>query len=103
MISLIGALSSSSLALIFPPIMEMLVRWPNKDYGKFYWRLIKDILIVLFGIVGFFAGTIVAIIEIVKAFETKPKQSKELEIACNMTEWREYSNGSLPLFIGNKI
>ena len=64
MISLIGALASSALALIFPPIIQILALWPD---GKLrWWHIVKDILIVLFGILGFVAGTITSIMEIVK-------------------------------------
>ena len=67
MISLIGALSSSAIALIFPPILEMLVQWPD-GLGKFKWKIVKNILIIIFGFTGFVAGTITTLISIGKAF-----------------------------------
>jgi len=65
-ISLVGAFSSSFLALIFPPVLELITYWPNP--GK--WTLLKDISIILFGIVGFFAGTYASIESLVSAFSS---------------------------------
>lgn len=70
LISLIGAVSSSALALIFPPIIEMVVFWPD-GLGKYKWKLVKDILIILFGFVGFLVGTTVSIMAIVDAFSSR--------------------------------
>lgn len=64
-ISLVGSFSSSGLALIFPPLIEILVFWPNK-FGKYKWILWKDILICLFGFVGFFFGTYVSVLQVLK-------------------------------------
>lgn len=55
-ISLVGAVSSSTLALIFPPLLEIITFWPN-GLGRGYWVLWKDIGIMIFGILGFFFGT----------------------------------------------
>lgn len=63
-ISLVGAFSSSALALIFPPIIEIITFWPNK-LGHYNWVLWKDILIVLLGFAGFFFGTYASIANII--------------------------------------
>ncbi|XP_055705064.1 proton-coupled amino acid transporter-like protein CG1139 isoform X1 [Phlebotomus papatasi] len=55
-ISLVGAMSSSMLALIFPPLIEIVTFWPS-DLGRYYWILWKDLTIMIFGICGFFFGT----------------------------------------------
>ncbi|XP_044743205.1 proton-coupled amino acid transporter-like protein pathetic isoform X2 [Chrysoperla carnea] len=62
-ISLVGALSSSTLALIFPPLIEIITFWP--DMGKYKWILWKDILIMLFGIAGFIFGTYASVANII--------------------------------------
>ncbi|XP_031342102.1 proton-coupled amino acid transporter-like protein pathetic isoform X2 [Photinus pyralis] len=63
-ISLVGAVSSSALALIFPPLIEIVTFYPNK-LGKNNWILWKDIFIMLFGFVGFLFGSYVSILNIV--------------------------------------
>ncbi|XP_061703773.1 proton-coupled amino acid transporter-like protein pathetic [Cydia pomonella] len=55
-ISLVGAVSSSALALIFPPIIEIMTFWPD-NLGKHNWMLYKDLLLILFGLTGFVFGT----------------------------------------------
>ncbi|XP_070501979.1 proton-coupled amino acid transporter 1 isoform X1 [Chironomus tepperi] len=62
-ISLVGAVSSSALALIFPPIIEIITFWPNK-LGKYNWILWKDIVIIIFGIMGFIFGTFTSVLQI---------------------------------------
>ncbi|KAK8730977.1 hypothetical protein OTU49_007730, partial [Cherax quadricarinatus] len=66
-ISLIGAVSSSTLALIFPPIIELITFWPNT--GKYHWILVKAGVICIFGIVGFVTGTISSVQAIVHFFK----------------------------------
>ncbi|XP_041988279.1 proton-coupled amino acid transporter 2 [Aricia agestis] len=55
-ISLVGAFSSSALALIFPPIIELVTFWPDRG-----WRLYKNVAIVIFGLTGFGFGTYASI------------------------------------------
>ncbi|XP_060530541.1 proton-coupled amino acid transporter-like protein CG1139 isoform X2 [Cylas formicarius] len=62
-ISLVGAFSSSALALIFPPLIEIVTFWPEK-LGKNNWRLWKDLAIVCFGFIGFLIGSYVSILNI---------------------------------------
>ncbi|KAK6172526.1 hypothetical protein SNE40_016162 [Patella caerulea] len=65
-ISLMGALSASSLAIIMPATIEMItLTAPDETLPK--WVLVKDVLLVLLGILGMLTGTytsIKAIIEI---------------------------------------
>ncbi|XP_048515661.1 proton-coupled amino acid transporter 1 isoform X2 [Athalia rosae] len=65
-ISLVGALSSTALALLFPPIIEMVVCWQNSSFSIF--TFIKDIVIIIIGILGFITGTYESINSIVHAF-----------------------------------
>jgi proton-coupled amino acid transporter len=59
-ISLVGAVSSSTLALIFPPVINILTNW-SYGYGKYHWSLWKDLALMTFGSVGFLAGTYVSV------------------------------------------
>ncbi|KAH8241069.1 proton-coupled amino acid transporter-like protein CG1139 isoform X2 [Drosophila bipectinata] len=64
-ISLVGAVSSSALALIAPPIIEIFTFY-NVGYGRYKWMLWKDIAIMVFGLCGFVFGTWVSLLDIFK-------------------------------------
>ncbi|XP_043501944.1 proton-coupled amino acid transporter 1-like isoform X1 [Polistes fuscatus] len=66
-ISLVGAVSSTALALLFPPIIELVVCWQNVNLSPF--TVIKDVTIVLIGLLGFATGTYESITSIIKAFD----------------------------------
>jgi len=75
MIALVGALSSSALALVFPPLLELVTYWNEPlGYGRCQWRVGKDILIMLFGILGFVIGTLTTLINVVQAFTEPPER-----------------------------
>nr|XP_022326805.1 proton-coupled amino acid transporter 2-like [Crassostrea virginica] len=69
LISLVGALASSSLALVFPPLIEILTyKAPNERLSAV--SVVKDVLIMIFGAFGCVVGTWVSIDEISKKFRT---------------------------------
>ena len=61
-ISLIGAFASSALAIIFPPILEILVFYRTNEarWQKVLW-VCKSLFIIVVGVLGFMTGTFVAI------------------------------------------
>lgn len=59
-------MSSTALALIFPPIIEMVVCGQNASLGLF--TMSKDIVIVLIGLLGFVTGTYESLTSIIAAF-----------------------------------
>ena len=69
-ISLIGAFASSLLAIIFPPILEIMVFYkePEPCWQKMSW-IIKSLFILLVGLLGFATGTYTSIKAIVAYFE----------------------------------
>lgn len=64
-ISLVGAVSRSTLALIAPPVIGTVTFWPN-GYGKWNWILWKDFGIFLFGVFVFAFGTYASLMEIMQ-------------------------------------
>uniref|UniRef100_A0AAR5PGX3 Amino acid transporter transmembrane domain-containing protein n=1 Tax=Dendroctonus ponderosae TaxID=77166 RepID=A0AAR5PGX3_DENPD len=62
-ISLVGAFSSSALAMIFPPLVEIVTFWPDK-MARNDWMLWKNIVIVTIGFLGFLTGSYVSICNI---------------------------------------
>lgn len=68
-ISLFGALCLSVLGIAFPAIIEICVLWPDNDFGPFKFMLIKNILLITFGLLGLVVGTYVSIVDIVKSFQ----------------------------------
>lgn len=67
-ISLVGAVSSTALALMFPPLIE-LVSTSQKPGGIPKSMLIKDCGIILLGLFVFVTGTYESLASIVRAFQ----------------------------------
>ncbi|KAH0948889.1 hypothetical protein HN011_005914 [Eciton burchellii] len=68
-ISLFGALCLSALGIAFPAIIEICVQWPENDFGPLKFMLIKNILLIVFGLLGLVVGTYVSIVDIVNSFQ----------------------------------
>lgn len=64
-ISLVGAVSSTALALMFPPVLELAIRWSISDMAPL--MVIKNIVIILIGVLGCVTGTYESIVAIVNA------------------------------------
>lgn len=74
-ISLVGAVGSAFLAMIMPPIMDIVYRMGRHDlsHGACNWRMWKNIAILLIGLVGGITGTTITIRDIVQAFHHDDK------------------------------
>ncbi|XP_050101092.1 proton-coupled amino acid transporter-like protein CG1139 [Anopheles aquasalis] len=67
-ISLIGAFCSSALALMFPPIIELIVSYSNPGERPSGWLLAKNVCILLLAVLGFATGTYESVSKIIEAF-----------------------------------
>lgn len=63
-ISLVGSFCLSALGIAFPAIIELCAYWPDK-LGPMKYILIKDTLLIVFGIIGLLAGSYSSIYAIV--------------------------------------
>lgn len=70
-ISLVGSVSSSALALIIPPILEILTYYPE---GLSRWIIFKDLVISVVGFLGFVFGTYVTLWELLVP-DSQPHQN----------------------------
>lgn len=61
-ISLVGAIASSTLALILPALLDLVAFW--KSTNKTFSRLLKNLFIIIFGIYIFVSGTLVSLTDI---------------------------------------
>lgn len=76
LISLIGAFASTSLALVFPVLIELVVSAQsggsgsdNKECGIGPWLWIKSVVILLIAALGCFLGTYENIVHIVRLYD----------------------------------
>ncbi|KAL5963466.1 Proton-coupled amino acid transporter 1 [Taenia solium] len=67
MVSLLGAVSSSALALLVPPALELLHCWPERQQiPRFYLTVVtKNALILAVGVFSAVCGTVATSIEII--------------------------------------
>ncbi|XP_071439194.1 proton-coupled amino acid transporter-like protein pathetic, partial [Hetaerina americana] len=66
LMGLIGAVCISTAGLLFPAILETVYRYEN--LGKFKWIMWKNIIIFLFGTLGFVTGVWTSIVGIIASF-----------------------------------
>uniref|UniRef100_A0A915PBA4 Amino acid transporter transmembrane domain-containing protein n=1 Tax=Setaria digitata TaxID=48799 RepID=A0A915PBA4_9BILA len=65
-ISFIGAFSGSSMALLFPPFIDLLVSYSRGKLVLKVWLI--DLALIFFALIGLLTGTYTALVEIFKKF-----------------------------------
>ena len=76
LISLIGSMASSALALIFPGIFDIITFWGERHTRRYYWvSFVKNILIAAFGFCCFIFGTVFSLIELIDKISHRSKET----------------------------
>lgn len=70
-VGLIGAFCFSILGLLVPVLLETVVFW-DAGFGKFHWKVWKNIVVVIFGIIALIFGSMSSINEIIDMYTKKP-------------------------------
>ncbi|XP_065090451.1 proton-coupled amino acid transporter-like protein CG1139 [Ochlerotatus camptorhynchus] len=65
-ISLIGALCSTALALVFPPIIELIVAYSEPEGKPSAFMIVKNVFILILALLGFFTGSYESLSKIVQ-------------------------------------
>ena len=80
---MIGAVASSTLALIAPSIMHTMVFWKDFSGVSGRLRIARNGFLFFLGIIGMIAGTIVSVTDIINFFVTPPEEGNFPK--CNET------------------
>lgn len=67
-ISLIGALSLSTLGILFPPFLECVYKWNRTSGSTKAFMIFRNIIICLIGLAGFVIGTTLSVKDIIKTY-----------------------------------
>ncbi|KRZ24616.1 Proton-coupled amino acid transporter 1 [Trichinella pseudospiralis] len=79
-ISLVGSLTGASLALIIPPILDMINLYTNPvSKNHFILMMIVNTVIALYGLIGLVAGTTISIMDIKRIMATECHHSHHQE------------------------
>ncbi|XP_017058866.1 glutamate transporter polyphemus-like isoform X2 [Drosophila ficusphila] len=72
-----GAFTISLLNLIFPAFLEICLYYPEEyTYGKLKWKLVKNILMIIFGVYVLIQGLTVACFRIVRFYGGLPRTTR---------------------------
>lgn len=69
-IGLEGAFFYSFLGLIAPSVLDLVFRW-ERDLGRYYWILIKDVVLIVFGSFVLVSGVTQSLREIIATNDLK--------------------------------
>ncbi|XP_053686201.1 proton-coupled amino acid transporter-like protein pathetic [Sabethes cyaneus] len=67
-VGLVGSFCSGNLVVLVPVALDVVFRWPD-NFGKYQWRLVKNCLLGLFGLVVLVSGTISSIQNIIAIYK----------------------------------
>ena len=84
-ISLIGAVSSSTLALIAPALIHTMVFWEDFQGLSGNFKIVRNMFLLALGVVGMVAGTITSVKDIVLFFTDPPEGGNFPKCSDNST------------------
>lgn len=61
----VGGICLSTLGLILPSVVEIVIHYEQPDFNRFSWTLHKNVLIIILGVITFMIITYVSILEII--------------------------------------
>lgn len=61
LVGFVGAVSLCALGFTFPALIEIFVYYKEPGYGKYKWRLVKNVIIIIISIILCVSGTIISI------------------------------------------
>lgn len=67
-VSLVGGFFSSTLAILYPALIDTVYRQSHENFGVFKWKLGKNILLMLFALVVMVYGTILSVKDVVDSY-----------------------------------
>ncbi|XP_055527153.1 proton-coupled amino acid transporter-like protein pathetic isoform X2 [Wyeomyia smithii] len=67
-VGLVGSFCSGNLVVLVPVALDIVFRWPN-NFGNYQWRLAKDCLLGLFGLLVLVSGTIASVRNIIALYQ----------------------------------
>lgn len=67
-VALIGAFFFSILGLMVPIYIEMVTFW-DKGFGRYYWKILKNLVVVIAAIMALIFGSQSAVADIVKLYQ----------------------------------
>lgn len=67
-VSLVGSFYSSALAVFMPVFIEIIYLKTHGGFGKFYWKLIKNLVIMAFAVLSLLTGTFTSIRNIIDTY-----------------------------------
>ncbi|XP_053686203.1 proton-coupled amino acid transporter-like protein CG1139 [Sabethes cyaneus] len=67
-VGLVGSLGTGTLAILFPVTIDTIVRWPTGDFGRMQWLLVKNMVLLVFGIFIIVSGTYFSILDIIAIY-----------------------------------
>ncbi|XP_029724239.2 proton-coupled amino acid transporter-like protein CG1139 isoform X1 [Aedes albopictus] len=68
-VGLTGSISGGSLVVIIPAVIDTVFRWPAGDFGRMNWILVKNVLVLVFGLLVLGIGTYFSVVDIIAIYE----------------------------------